>query len=186
MTGCDTPSYVVGVQYSNPPWAPAYYPGVRYYYLPDIEAYYDLSNQQFVYFDNGQWLFSTALPSIYGSYDLFNGFVIALNFRVFEPWKYHHNYLSHYPRYYYNNFYRDRGISTMRGFNENDRNHFFRKQDDHNRRDDGRDNKPERKPEISRPPRNFGNDGKNIGEPVKVTPPMREYKPGLKRPERHK
>jgi len=48
-------------RFRNPDWAPAYYPGVRYYYIPDIETFYDLSNQDFVYLDDGQWLFSYEL-----------------------------------------------------------------------------------------------------------------------------
>jgi len=71
------------VQYSNPPWAPDY-SGVRYYYLPDIETYYDLANQDFVYLDDGQWLFSSTLPSVYSGYDLFSAFVIALDMNVFS------------------------------------------------------------------------------------------------------
>jgi hypothetical protein len=125
-TSCNTPSHVEGgVHYVNPPWAPAHYPGVKYYYLPDIETYYDLSRQQFVYFANGQWIFSPVLPSIYAGYDLFNGFVVALNFRVFQPWVRHHYYVYHYPHYYYRNSYRRMDLSAIRGFNENDRRHFF-------------------------------------------------------------
>jgi hypothetical protein len=76
LTGCDTASPVsAGIHYTNPAWAPPYYTGVRYYYLPDIEVYYDLSGQEFVYLDNGQWLFSPGLPEVYGGYDLLTGFM---------------------------------------------------------------------------------------------------------------
>lgn len=195
VTGCDTPSYVEGgVHYVNPPWAPAYYPGIRYYYLPDIEVYYDLSAQQFVYFDNGQWLFSPTLPSFYAGYDLFNGFVVALNLRVFQPWMHHQVYVSHYPRNYYHNFFHGPDISHLRGFNENDRKHFLwrhddrDRKDDHDRRNDWRDNqrnnKPDRRPGITRPPRDMDANQRNLGQPVKVTPPMRQYNPTIKRPQR--
>src|ERR1035437_6731627 len=74
------------IRYTNPVWAPAYYPGVRYYYLPDIEAYYDLSNQDFVYLDDGQWLFSYGLPPMYSGYNLYDAFIVALDLDVFQPW----------------------------------------------------------------------------------------------------
>ncbi|WP_157580310.1 hypothetical protein [Segetibacter koreensis] len=183
-TSCDTPSYVEGgVHYVNPPWAPAYYPGVRYYYLPDIEVYYDLSRQQFVYFGNGQWIFSPALPSIYAGYDLFNGFVVALNFRVFQPWMRHHYYVYHYPHYYYRNYYRRMDLEALRGFNENNRKNLFWKPGYQERRNDRWENKTGTKPPITRPPRNINLNQKQVDQPAKVTSPIREYKP-IKRPER--
>src|SRR5436853_6526069 len=55
-----------------PYWAPAYenVTQVRYYYLPDLETYYDVWGNEFVYLDNGQWIFSSFLPPMYTSYDL--------------------------------------------------------------------------------------------------------------------
>jgi hypothetical protein len=167
----------VGVQYANPPWAPAYYPGVRYYYLPDIEAYYDLSDGDFVYLDNGQWLFSPMLPPMYGSYDLYTGFVIALDAGVFQPWLHHHYYISHYPRYYYKNYYQGNNLATIRGFNENAKKPFYWQQGDRDRANDLRRNeKPQNRPGTvnprqPQPPHYYG---KNIGQPVKVKPQMRE------------
>ena len=113
------------VQYTNPAWAPAYYPGVRYYYIPDIETFYDLSNQDFVYLDNGQWLFSYGLPSIYSGFDLYSAYIIALNMDVFQPWMHFHLYLSNYPRFYYRSLYRDSEIRNIRGFNENEQKSFY-------------------------------------------------------------
>ena len=178
LSGCGTPSYVsLGVQYTNPGWAPPYYNGVRYYYLPDIECYYDLSDQEFVYLNNSQWLFSPVLPSIYGSYDLYNGFVIALNAGVYQPWLHHQYYVSHYPRYYYHNTYRNMDISTIRGFNENERKPILWKQEDRNRINDIRKNeKVERKVESPKQPQSPNYYGKKIGQPVKVRPQMKENK----------
>ena len=179
LQGCDTPSYLsVGVHYSNPSWAPPYYNGVRYYYLPDIETYYDLSDQEFIYLDRGQWLFSPMLPSIYGGYDLYNGFVIALNFNVYQPWMHHQFYVSHYPRFYYRNVYGGVNISTIRGFNENVHKPIYWRQEDRNRLDDLRRNeKIERRTENIRQPQPPGYYGRRIGQPVKVQPQMRENKP---------
>jgi len=108
------------VSYDNPSWAPPYTPGVRYYYLPDIECYYDLSTQEFVYFNNdGQWEFSQELPPIYAGFDLDNCFTVAIDNNTFQPWMHHHYYVSHYPRYYYRDYYDHSNIPYVRGFNEN-------------------------------------------------------------------
>lgn len=186
LTSCDTTSFIsAGVQYANPSWAPQYYPGVRYYYLPDIEAYYDLSNQEFIYLDNGQWLYTNTLPSIYSSYDLYNGFIIALNFNVFQPWMHHQYYVSHYPRYYYRNVYNDGEINNIRGYNENERKPFNWKPQDRDRMNDRRKNEqPQKRQEVSRPPQRTNYYGRDIGQPVKVRPNMRENKPGNKKIQR--
>ncbi|HYM95193.1 MAG TPA: hypothetical protein VET23_13710 [Chitinophagaceae bacterium] len=178
LSACGTPSYLTyGTHYSNPGLTPPYYSGVRYYYLPDIEAYYDLSDDEFVYLNNGQWLFSLVLPSIYGSYDLYNGFVIALNVGVYQPWLHHQYYVSHYSRYYYYNYYSNMDINSIRGFNENDRKPILWKQEDRNRINDLRKNeKFDRKAVDPKPPQKPNYYGKDIGQPVKVKPQMKENK----------
>ncbi|MFI5185124.1 MAG: hypothetical protein ACHQF0_00200 [Chitinophagales bacterium] len=187
LPGCSTPSYTAfDVHYTNPLWAPPYYEGVRYYYLPDIEVYYDLTDEEFAYLDNGQWFFSSVLPPMYSNYDLFNGFVIALNVNVFQPWRHHQYYVSHYPRYYYHSFYRNADISNLRGFNENERKEIYWKQEERNRINDLRKNfTPEKKKEISVQPQQPDYRGKKIGHPVKVRPEMRENKNGNRRPGDH-
>lgn len=187
--GCGTTSYVsAGVgsqQYINPPWAPPYVAGVRYYYLPDIEVYYDLSNQDFVYLDDGQWLFSSTLPSIYRGYDLYDGFTVALNVGVFQPWMHNQYYVSHYPRYYYRNKYNDNDQGRIRGFNENGAKPFYWTQEDRGRMNQLRNtnrpvtnNRPvNTHPAATRPPQRVGYYGRDIGQPVKVQPHMRENAP---------
>jgi hypothetical protein len=174
---CNTGSYLsLGVEYANPAWAPPYHAGVRYYYLPDIEVYYDLSEKEFIYLDNGQWSFSPVLPPIYSGYDLFNGFVISLNRNVYQPWMHHQYYVSHYPRYYYHNTYRN-NFSSIRGFNENDRHPVYWKPDDRNKMNDLRKlERPERNLPVPRPPQPPNYYGKKIGQPVKVRPQMKENK----------
>jgi len=115
----------VSVQYINPSWAPPYYAGVRYYYLPDIEVYYDLTDGDFVYLQDGQWVFSPTLPPMYSDYDLNDAFVVALNVNVYKPWLHYSYYLSHYPRYYYLNFYGKENVHDIRGFNENAKKPFY-------------------------------------------------------------
>ena len=104
-----------------PSWAPAYAGQVHYYYLPDIEVYYDVWNHEYVYLDNGMWMFSPDLPPMYAGYDLYNGHVVVLDQRVYEPWRHHHLYLEHYPRYYYHSVYHPspRYPDHPRGYNEN-------------------------------------------------------------------
>ena len=122
FSGCEVYSYVTpGVQtnYENPQWAPPYYAGVRYYYIPDIEAYYDLSSREFVYLSAGQWCYSTTCPSGYEGFDLNNCFTIALDINTYQPWMHHQYYVSHYPRYYYRDYYDHSNIAYVRGFNEN-------------------------------------------------------------------
>lgn len=175
-TGCEPPNHLgIGIQYSNPIWAPPYYSGVRYYYLPDIEVYYDLSGQDFIYLDNAQWIFSPVLPSIYRGYDLDNGFVIALNTGVYQPWLHHQYYVSHYPRYYYHNYYKPAERPTIRGFNENERRPILWRTDDRNRRVDLRTfEKKDIKIQPNRTPQPTNYYGKNIGLPVKVRSIMKE------------
>jgi hypothetical protein len=180
LTGFGTSSLQAqAVHYVNPPWAPAYYPGVRYYYIPDIETYYDLSNQDFVYLENGQWLFSYGLPSIYSGFDLYTAHIIALDIDVYQPWMHHQFYVSNYPRFYYRSIYKDEENANIRGFNENERRPFYSTKEEKERMNQYRNNvKPERRTESSRPPQKAYYYGKNIGQPVKVHSQMRENSHG--------
>ncbi len=162
------------LQNLNPPWAPAYYPGVRYYYIPDIETYYDLENQDFIYLDNGQWLFSYGLPSIYSGFDLYTAYVVALNVNVYRPWMQYQYYVSHYPRYYYRSRYGGHEYKNIRGFNENERKPFYSTQENMNRRNEVQNNvNTERRSASPRPPQNPQYYGRKIGRPVRVRPQMR-------------
>ncbi len=121
--GCTVMSYgTTGTNYSeyqNPHWAPPYHQGARYYYIPDIETYYDIVTGDFIFLYNGRWSYSRQLPSIYASFDLDNCFTVVLNIGVFQPWQHHHYYVSHYPRYYYRDYYDFSGFPYVRGYNEN-------------------------------------------------------------------
>lgn len=64
---------------SQPLWGPTGYDHVDYYYLPDIESYYYVPKRQFVYLDNGAWVFRSSLPSRYSNYDLYNGYKVVIN-----------------------------------------------------------------------------------------------------------
>ena len=118
--------------YNNPVWAPPYFPGVRYYYLPDLETYYDIESQEFVYLNDGQWNFSPECPFINTGFDLNNCFAIALDVNVYQPWMHHHYYISHYPRYYYRDYYDHSNIPFVRGFNENSKSAIFWNENERN------------------------------------------------------
>jgi len=116
--------YQPPAQVAAPDWAPPYTfdPMIQYYYLPDIEVYYDVWHHEFVYMENGSWLFSPVLPAIYAGYDLFHGHTVILDRQVHRPWIHHELYAAHYPRYYHHVVYPAReGYSRPYGFDENAR-----------------------------------------------------------------
>lgn len=117
----------------NPAWAPDYYLGTRYYYFPDIETYYDLATRNFVYLNNGRWLFVPTLPPIYSTFNLHNAFIVIVNRSVYTPWMHHHYYNSHYPRYYYIDYYDFSNIPYVRGYNENGRRAVYWREAEQNR-----------------------------------------------------
>jgi len=186
-----------GANITPPAWAPYYdnVNSVRYYYFPDIECYYDVWNREFVYLEDGSWMFGSALPPSYSWFDLNNAFVVLLDYDVFEPWMHFHYYVSHYPRYYYRSFYRDndRDIDhPIRGFNENGRISIYNNprtgtitenrtknidRDTRNTEINRNENRrelninreyPERRVEPTRPPQRMEYHGKDIGRPVGV------------------
>jgi hypothetical protein len=128
LSSCDMYSYVTPSRqfnYQNPQWAPPYIAGVRYFYLPDIETYYDLSSQEFIYLNDGQWSYSQSLPYMYAGFDLNNCFAIALDINTYQPWMHNQYYVSHYPRYYYRDYYDHSNIPYVRGYNENGKSAIF-------------------------------------------------------------
>lgn len=64
---------------AQPLWGPAGYDHVDYYYLPDIESYYHVPTKEFIYSDNGRWIFSPYKPAAYRNYNLYNGYKVVLN-----------------------------------------------------------------------------------------------------------
>jgi len=110
---------VTTANYENPQWAPPYYSGARYYYLPDLELYYDLGAREYIFLMDGRWNYSPYVPAIYRNYDLNNCFSVVLNVDVYRPWLHHQYYVSHYPRYYYRDYYDRSNIPYVRAYNEN-------------------------------------------------------------------
>ncbi len=179
-----------------PSWAPYYENAnmVRYYYFPDIECYYDVRNRDFIYLEDGQWMFGRSLPPVYAWFDLNNCFIVALNARVFEPWRHFHYYVAHYPRFYYRSYYHDIYMDRsrpLRGFNENERSVVYNRPSENrnnsyngrngsyngneNRsQNEGRQGYSERRvtpTHASEPMKYYG---KPVGQPVKVQKNMKE------------
>jgi hypothetical protein len=125
----------VNINVEIPVWAPYHDNAhqVRYYYFPDIESYYDLRSREFVFLHNGVWVFSRSLPAAYAWFNLRNSFVVALDYRVYEPWRHFNYYVAHYPRYYYHSKYKNRHWDNdrpLRGFNENERREVYNHRSD--------------------------------------------------------
>jgi hypothetical protein len=65
-----------------------------YYYLPDVDAYYNVNDQCYFYFDGNNWISAAYLPGAYRNYDWRN----APRYEVRAPRPYLHDdfYRSHY------------------------------------------------------------------------------------------
>ena len=64
---------------NQPLWGPTGYNYVNYYYLPDLDIYYNVPQQQWVYFDGGRWITTSVLPPRYNSYDLYRMHKVVIN-----------------------------------------------------------------------------------------------------------
>lgn len=80
----------------QPVWGPVGYDHVEYYYMPDIECYYYVPRHKFIYFDNGDWIFSSQLPYRYSNYDLEHGYKVVVN--EYKPYMNHPYYRDKYTR----------------------------------------------------------------------------------------
>lgn len=81
-----------------PTWIPGGPNQADYYYMPEIDAYYCIPQRQFIYMDEGNWVFSNGLPSWCNNYDLYRGYKVA----IYEPRPYLHadRYREKYAREY--------------------------------------------------------------------------------------
>jgi hypothetical protein len=151
-----------------PDWAPPYDSpaGVQYYYIPDIECYYDVWHHEFVYMENGNWIFSPILPPMYAGYDLMHGHIVILDRHVHQPWMHHELYMTHYPRYYHHETYPAReGYSRPYGYDENAGKPIYVPNHDAGRHEAPRGSNDRTQPIHYR--------DKNVGRPVPVGKDMR-------------
>lgn len=81
----------------QPAWGPTGYQYVDYYYMPDIETYYYVPSKQFIYLNNGKWVYSAGLPSRYRTYNLYNGYKVVVNEP--KPYLQHATYKVKYAKF---------------------------------------------------------------------------------------
>jgi len=93
----------VGVNIGIPSWGPQVGPNMQYYYIPELDAYYDLYNQSYLFFDGYNWVSSYSLPPSYQGFDPYQFHPIPLAYVGPQPWLYVQRYpqrFAPYRRYY--------------------------------------------------------------------------------------
>jgi hypothetical protein len=65
--------------------------------MPDIDAYYDVPNHQYVYYDNNVWVHNRALPPRFGNFDRYHSYKVVVNQR--NPWEHHDQIRGRYTNY---------------------------------------------------------------------------------------
>ena len=82
---------------SQPAWAPVGYEDSRFYYLPDVEAYYDVNNSMFIYYEGNSWIHRSYLPNRYRNYDLYSGYKVEMRgYHGKTPYYNHREYKAKY------------------------------------------------------------------------------------------
>jgi hypothetical protein len=113
----------LGVQ---PQWAPVGYDDTQYYYLPDVEAYYDVPNSMFIYYEGNSWVHRSYLPARYRNYDLYHGYKVSMgDYRGRTPYYNHRDYRAKYANG------RNRSIQRTRG--EHPGREYYRDRNDRER-----------------------------------------------------
>jgi|WetSurMetagenome_2_1015567.scaffolds.fasta_scaffold375618_2 hypothetical protein len=102
LAGTMQAQVTVNVNIGTPPlWGPVGYTEARYYYLPDVEAYYDIQATMFICYVQGQWVHKTNLPSMYRSYDLYDGYkVVLVDYHGNVPYKDFEDHKAKYAKGY--------------------------------------------------------------------------------------
>lgn len=83
---------------TQPVWGPVGYDHVEYYYLPDIDAFYYVPRHQYIYQDRGRWIFTSTLPSRFGTYNFYNGYKVVINDDT-KPYSHAETYRTKYSSY---------------------------------------------------------------------------------------
>jgi hypothetical protein len=81
---------------AQPEWGPVGYDHAEYYYMPDADAYYDVPNHQYVYFDHNVWVHAGALPPRY-HFDKYHSYKVVVN--EHNPWEHHDVIRNRYANY---------------------------------------------------------------------------------------
>ena len=142
----------VNVRLGLPAWLSGGNAESDFYYMPEIDAYYNVRERQFVYLDNGRWIFASNLPGRFSGFDLYN----CRKFPIYEsrPYlngdyyrnqyaQYRNNYIYHQPTVAYNyqrsnerhGYDRDDYYRNDRRFEERheERRSYDRRYEDHDR-----------------------------------------------------
>lgn len=82
---------------SQPAWGPVGYDYVEYYYIPDADAYYDVNDGVFVYYEGNGWRRGRSLPGRYSNIDLYHVHKVVINDR--DPWVHNDRYRQQYRSY---------------------------------------------------------------------------------------
>ncbi|MDB5114519.1 MAG: hypothetical protein JWQ79_11 [Mucilaginibacter sp.] len=128
---------------SQPDWGPVGYDHAEYYYIPDIDAYYDVPNHQYVYYQNNVWVHAGYLPPRYRNYDLYHGYKVVVNER--NPWERHAAFRTRYMGYrgrHDQQIIRESHDNRYRNHWNGDRGHGFGPGNRVERNDQGRGNGP--------------------------------------------
>jgi hypothetical protein len=81
----------------QPVWGPVGHDYVEYYYIPDLDCYYDVQNQEYVFFEEGRWIPMRNLPPQYANFDLYSGYKVVVNEPT--PWMHNDRYRTQYAGY---------------------------------------------------------------------------------------
>lgn len=82
---------------SQPEWGPTGYDYVDYYYLPDINAYYNVAQAQYIFWQGNRWRFAKRLPSRYRNYNIYNSYKVVVNRQT--PYMNNQYDIQHYSMY---------------------------------------------------------------------------------------
>lgn len=82
---------------SQPIWGPVGYDHVEYYYMPDIDVFYYVPKHQYIYQEQGRWIFAASLPSRFNNYDMYNGYKVVINDP--KPYRHAETYRKQYGSY---------------------------------------------------------------------------------------
>lgn len=135
----------INVNIGTPPnWGPQGNDNSRYYYLPDIDTYYDITQKQFIYDNNGRWIRENRLPVQYRQYDLYGGYKVVLNdYRGDAPYTYHKKHRASYPKGYHGSPQKNRGNKPDKRYKQDNgsKNHNGNSKKDHSNKSKGNSNK---------------------------------------------
>lgn len=81
---------------AQPVWGIVDYDYVEYYYIPEADVFYYVPTSQFIYWDNGQYVFVNTLPPSY-RVNLYNTYKVVVNEPT--PYKQHNVYVTRYAKY---------------------------------------------------------------------------------------